>query len=530
MILTRLIAAVARTPGAARRNGRVRELVHAAASMRAAGNPEGAETALREALEIDAAAPATHGELALLLTGQARLDAALPHFRAGHAAGGLSAEALGEFVRVLLARREDDEAERVAEAAAAAHAASPRTWFALGLSRLAAHRYTDALGCFERSLELAPPDAERITYRAIALQNLGRRAEAVVGYDAALTLAPGYALARFHKSLTLLAGGEYRTGWPEYEARLASAELAARPPRYPRWDGVADGRTVLVYGEQGLGDEIMFASCLPDLLRSGVRCAVECTPALRSLFERAFPEAVVYAAAPDRAVPDHVRALGIAAEAPIGSLPLYYRPVEDAFPGHEGYLRADPERVERWRGRARGLGPGLAVGISWRGGTHASRAPLRSLTLTELLPVLRTPGVRFLSLQYGPEAASELKAFEASSGIRIEHWPEAIDDYDETAALVSALDLTLSVCTSVVHLAGALGRPVWVLAPSNAEWRYGVTGEAMRWYPSARILRQARTGESIRVSGYAERWDGVIEEARLRLVARAADAGFIKDK
>ena len=473
--------------------------------MRAAGNPSGAETALREALEIDAAAPVTHGALALLLTGQARLEAALPHFRAGHAAGGLSAEALGEFVRVLLERREHDEAAEIAEAAAEAHPASARTRFALGLSRLADHRYADALACFDRALELEPPDAERVTYRGIALQNLGRRPEAIAAYDAALGLAPGFALARFHKSLALLMDGEYRTAWPDYEARLASAELGLRPRRYPRWDGTADGRAVLIYGEQGLGDEIMFASCLPDLLRSGARCAVECNPALHGLFTRSFPEALVYAAAPDKAVPDHVDALGIGAQVPLGSLPLYYRSAESTFPRHEGYLRADPDRVELWRVRLRAPGPGLTVGISWKGGTHASRASLRSLTLLEWLPVLTTPGVRFVSLQYGAEAASELRAFEAATGIRIEHWPEAIHDYGETAALVCALDLTLSVCTSVVHLAGALGRPVWVLAPSNAEWRYGGAGETMPWYPSARIFRQSRAGDWSDVLGAVQR-------------------------
>lgn len=213
---------------------------------------------------------------------------------------------------------------------------------------------------------------------------------------------------------------------------------------------------------------------------------MECNPALLKLCERSFPAAVVYAAARDKQVPARIHALGIDAELPLGSLPLQYRTSASAFAPHQGYLRADPQRVEFWRVRLRALGPGLTVGISWRGGTHASRVALRSLSLPDWLPVLRTPGVRFVSLQYGAQVAADLHAFEAQSGIRIEHWSDAIEDYDETAALVCALDMTMSVCTSVVHLAGALGAPVWVLAPKNVEWRYGSAGEGMPWYPSAR--------------------------------------------
>jgi tetratricopeptide (TPR) repeat protein len=479
--------------------------------MRSAGDAAGAEKALREALAIDAAAAGIHERLALLLTGEAHFEEALVHFRAGYAAGALSAAALADFVRVLLERCEHVEAGQIAEAAAEAHADSAQSWFALGLARLSAHRYADALAAFDRALGLDAPDAERLTYRAIALQNLGRLAEAVDAHDRALALTPEFALAGFHKSLALLSSGQYGAAWPEYEARLASAGLAPRPRRYTRWDGVARGHRLLVYGEQGLGDEIMFASCLPDLLRSGQRCVVECNPALQRLFERSFPQALVYAAAPDKDVPERIHALGIGAEVPLGSLPLLYRPSEAAFPRHEGYLLADAQRVESWRARLRSLGPGLAIGISWKGGTHASRAPLRSLTLSEWLPVLRTPGARFVSLQYTAEAAAELRAFEAETGIHIEHWPEAIADYDETAALVCALDLTVSVCTSVVHLAGALGHPVWVLAPKNAEWRYGSAGEAMPWYPSARLFRQTREGA----------WGEVVDAVARRL--READ-------
>ena len=174
---------------------------------------------------------------------------------------------------------------------------------------------------------------------------------------------------------------------------------------------------------------------------------------------------------------------------------------------HRGYLRADPTKVDRWRARLAALGPGPAVGISWRGGTARTRTERRSLSLPALLPLLREAGFHFVSLQYGPDAAAEVARFAAESGISVHHWQEAIDDYDETAALATALEAIVSVCTAVVHLGGALGRPVWVATPRVPEWRYGTSGERMPWYPSVRLLRQAE----------GEGWTPVIDALRRQL-------------
>jgi tetratricopeptide (TPR) repeat protein len=469
MFLTRLLAAVARAPSLASRRTRALEAVGEAGRLLRAG---------------DAAAA------------RARFDEALADFRALHAAHALPAELVTTYVRILVDRGEHPEAAAVAQDAAKAHPHAADAWVCLGLARYAEHRYGEALESFDRAIAAGGASAELHTHRATALQNLGRLEDALVAYDRALELEPNHGLARFHRSLARLLSGDFAHAWEDYEIRLRSADLAPRPHRYPRWTGPGTGaRTVLVYGEQGLGDEIMFASCIADLLRSGVQCVLECHPRLQRLFARSFPDAVVYAASPDKRMPHDIDARQIDAEVPIGSLPLHFRDSPQAFPRHRGYLHGAPERVAFWRARLDALGDGLNIGISWKGGTHASRAPLRSIDLAQWEPILRTPGARFVSLQYTQDAAQELRALEASHGIRIEHWSEAISDYDETAALVTALDLTISVCTSIVHLAGALGRPVWVLAPSNPEWRYGSAGDAMAWYPSARMFRQARAGE-----------------------------------
>jgi hypothetical protein len=264
-----------------------------------------------------------------------------------------------------------------------------------------------------------------------------------------------------------------------------------RAAHFPRWDGGdLTERSILAYREQGLGDEIMFASCLPQLIERAGHTIIECSDKLKPLFERSFPRATVLSQ--DNAAREKVEA---DCEVPLGSLPLYFRQSADHFPAHAGYLRADPARLAAWRAKLDRLGPGLKVGISWRGGTYKTRSPLRSIDLRDWEAILSVPDVSFVSLQYTSDAEAEIAALEQSSGRRVVHWPEAIADYDETAALVGALDLTISVCTAVVHLAGALGRPVWVLAPYSPEWRYGRAGERMPWYPSARVFRQEHRGD-----------------------------------
>ena len=175
---------------------------------------------------------------------------------------------------------------------------------------------------------------------------------------------------------------------------------------------------------------------------------------------------------------------------PMGSLPGLFRNSWDEFPRHGGYLRADPDRVAYWRARLDALGPGPKIGLSWRGGVAATRRHLRCIELEQLLPVMELPAT-FVSLQYG-DCADDLSRLRLQHGRSLTHWQDALDDYEETAALTCALDLVISVCTAVIHLAGALGRPVWVLVPAIAEWRYMNRGERLPWYPSARLFRQTQ--------------------------------------
>jgi tetratricopeptide (TPR) repeat protein len=405
---------------------------------------------------------------------------------------------------------------RLEEAAAAferaiALAPSAEAWTRLGQVYRDMGRYEEARGAFERALALDPAYASALTQLGIVALDLHEPERAIECFERVIATDPRLVdEARWNITCARLASGDWARAWEHFEARWASPDSIPRPFRFPVWDGgELGGRTLLVYAEQGLGDEIMFASCYPELAARGARLVIECAPKLERLFARSFPGAVVVG----RNQGDPVDWLGevprIELQAACGTVASYLRRSAASFPAHAGYLRADPERVAHWRARLAALGPGPKLGISWRGGTAQTRLRLRSVTLTDWRPVLETPGAAFVSLQYQRDAAAEVAAFGRETGLAIHHWQEAIDDYDETAALVCALDGVVSVCTAVIHLAGALGRPVDVVVPFAPEWPFGLEGDRMAWFPSVRLFRQAEPG----------RWDDVFAALRRTRVA-----------
>lgn len=375
-------------------------------------------------------------------------------------------------------------------------------------------RPDDALRALDMALRLNSQLADAHCNRGMVLQYLGRCEEAIAECDRALELAPGLVQAQVNRALALLTMGDYASGWRAYEARKKWHRSLQRPFPYPEWSGGSlAGKTVLVYAEQGLGDEIMFASCMPEVIERAGHCVIECHRRLEKLYARSYPTATVIGA--DQAASDLSWLKGappIDYKIAIGSLPLYFRSSTEAFPRHAGYLRADPQRVRHWSERLAALGAGLRVGLSWRGGTRDSNQTYRSLSLVELLPLLGVTGAHFISLQY-TDCAAEIAALREQHAAIVHHWQEAIDDYDETAAVVAALDVVISVQTAVVHLSGALNTAVWAMVPAAPEWRYQRDGEALPWYPSLRTFRQRTLGH----------WQGVIDQVttELRRIAKS---------
>jgi tetratricopeptide (TPR) repeat protein len=364
---------------------------------------------------------------------------------------------------------------------------------------------------FEAAFGLEPALREQSNQAvAAAYRQCGRWREALAMFEAEARRRPASPGLRWDTCQTRLALGEWAAGWDDYASRFAARAVPYRPLAFRTWNGepMPDG-TLVVLAEQGLGDEIMFASCMPDALARVGHLIVECEPRLAALYRRSFPQATVL---PTRREQD----AAWLAQAPrepdrqvfAGDLPRLFRRQRSDFPAHQGYLKADPERTVHWRTKLRAeLGDGLHVGISWRGGTERTLQQRRTVPPPAWAPILRTPGCRFVNLQYGL-SDTERHDLEAAAGVPVAHYPQAIDDYDETAALVCALDLVVSVCTAIIHLGGALGRPVWILTPKVPEWRYTAHDTSLPWYPSTRLFRQAFAGD----------WQNVCHEVSVALL------------
>ena len=423
--------------------------------------------------------------------------------------------AMIELGHLYLARNRDEEALGVLERAAELDPLSIAAQSNLAYNYARLEQYERGYEMFTKLCAMTPDSVlgPRINL-GNALDSMGQFARSERIYEQVLRHEANNFTARWNRATLILARHDFERGWEEYEYRLQQDGVwAPRLIPFRPWKGEPlEGKTVVVGAEQGLGDQIMFASCLPELIRQAGKVYVECDERLAALFIRSFPDATVLPGGHEMK-PRWLREVGMPDfNVWAGSLPRYLRGSLDRFPEHEGYLRPDPAKVARWRDEVARLGAGLKVGVSWRGGTSSTRRRLRSLVLADFAPILRVPGCHFVNLQYG-DVASEIDACAGDPGVRVAHWPAAIEDYDETAALCCALDLTISVCTAVIHLNGALGRPVWVLVPAVAEWRYGRTGsERMPWYPSARLIRQAELGE----------WEPVIEQVATQLQARAS--------
>jgi Tfp pilus assembly protein PilF len=405
------------------------------------------------------------------------------------------------------------EAERLFKAALELGPGNSTVLANYGLCLHDAGRLTEAADMLQRALLADPRHIDALVNMALVHIDLGDAAAAAACLQRALAAAPDCAEAHALLAQLLLRQEQYARGWLEYEWRLRCHDTRYREDRLlPRWDGSAAPALALqVYAEQGIGDQIMFASCLPDAAARVASCDVECEPRLFKLFSRSFPALRFHPQQPDHERPWVAQSPQAAAHIQIGSLPGQFRRDRGQFPAATAYLKADASRVAYWASTLAALGSGLKVGIVWRGGVPRTRLSFRSMALTAWLPILQLRGAHFISLQHG-DCADDLAALAAHTDVRVSRWQSAIDDVDETAALIGALDLVICVCGSVVHLAGALGKEVLVMVPACPEWRYLEAGHTMPWYPAVKLLRQTRLGE----------WTGVISTVVQQLSARIA--------
>jgi len=362
----------------------------------------------------------------------------------------------------------------------------------------------EAGACYQRAL-LLKPDLPEVHL------NLGNIFKAQGDVDSslacsrrALALNPDSAEAAVAESMALLLKGDFASGWRNFERRWQTKDYDTQMRSYaqPLWKGeqLASGR-LLIWGEQGIGDEIMFAGLIPDVVCTGNRCILDCDARLQPLFSRSFPGVDVVAGVDPANHPE----IDIAAHLPSGSLPGLFRTSTAAFAATASpCLVADSATQSRFRTRyddGRKL-----VGLAWHT-KNKKTGRSRSIDLQLLSPLFTRPGIRWISLQYGDHVALNEQAAVANAPILIDPEVDQLANLDEFAAQIAAMDLIITIDNSTAHLAGALGVPTWVLLPFAPDWRWLQNCENSPWYPTLRLFRQRELGN----------WDSVVREVEIAL-------------
>jgi tetratricopeptide (TPR) repeat protein len=422
------------------------------------------------------------GQRAYVLVMLKRHEEALESFGRVFAAAPPTAAQLNEYGLALVSLKRYEDALAAFERAATLQPHFPEALNNRGLTLGRLLRHKEALVCFDEALRLFPDYVGALDNRAITLTKLGRFEEALASGDEALMIQPDFAKAHLHQAMTLLRMGDYARGLRKYEWRW----LDGGPPLWrefpqPLWMGRDDlrGKTILVHSEQGLGDAMQFTRYVPLLVARGARVLLAVPRVLLPLMQTLQGVERYYAWGEAVPVSDY--------HCPLLSLPLAFGTTLETIPGSVPYLRINASHalVARRRLAPRG---GRLVGICWRGNPSYLEDRERSMRLEDLLPVLRTKGVRFVSLQKDLTAHEQRLAQECGM-------LHPGGDFDATAEIVAAVDLVISVDTAWAHLAGAIGKPVWIPLAPVPHWVWLSGREDSPWYPSARLFRQAEVGD-----------------------------------
>ena len=353
------------------------------------------------------------------------------------------------------------------------------------------NRPEEAIAAYDVARRIAGDSAQLLTNRAHALRRLDRVAEAVADLERALARRPDFAEAHFELAMARLALGDFVGGWSEYEWRWNTAAFAPSRRAFtsPLWTGEQKlaGKTILLHGEQGLGDTIQFVRYVPLVAGCGATVILEVQPELALLLAGFAGAACVIVCG--RKLPR------FDLHCPLMSLPRAFATASDTVPAAVPYLHVEAARAQAWAQRLPARGP--LIGIAWAGRTTHHNDQNRSLPLARLAPLLRTAGARFVSLQRDRRPGDDAILRDSPGFLDIGGVPE---DLADTAALIARLDAVVSVDTAVAHLAGALGRPLFLLLPFAADFRWLRGRDDSAWYPTAQLLRQPAFGD----------WDSVV--------------------
>jgi tetratricopeptide (TPR) repeat protein len=432
-----------------------------------------------------------------------RIDAALESYDRAIAARPGYPEALSNRGSALERLNRYDEALASYDRALALRPDFTEAHYNRGNVLKALKRYNDALASYDRALAMRPDHADAHNNRGQVLKELMRYEEALQAYDAALAVQPKHVMAHCNASALRLLTGDFERGWVDYEWRWLKESVVPTYRNFPQpiWRGgeAISGKTVLIHSEQGLGDTIQFCRYVPLVAAAGARVIFEVQTPLQGLMSGLPGASQVIA------IGDALPTFDI--HCPLLTLPLAFGTTLETIPSRHAYLRAPVEHAAKWRAHLNGK-PHPRVGLAWSGNPRHERDQERSIRLRALLPLLGVSAT-FVSLQKEvfPEDARVLK--ERND---ILHFGDELDDFSDTAGLMSELDLIIAVDTSVAHLAGALGRPTWILVTRVPDWRWLFDRDDSPWYPTVRLFRQDDTRQ----------WDGVISHIREALAGFAA--------
>ncbi|MBF0307649.1 MAG: tetratricopeptide repeat protein, partial [Alphaproteobacteria bacterium] len=489
--VTSFLEAVAQNPTFGEAHGNLGIALHAMGRAAMAVGP------LRRATELLPTSADAHNNLGAVYGGLHQYDEAIHCYRKALALNEDHADTLNNLGIALMATNRPLEAVEVLEKASRLRPDSVDVMNNLGLALHRVGRLDEGRQLVEKVVEADPLHVKAPFNLGNMLRGEGRTDEALALFRRAICLAPAEVLAHWNYALCLLGAGLLREGWKEYEWRWRYEGFSGpwRDHPQPRWRGEdLRGRTILVHGEQGPGDLLLYGTMLPDLIAAGARVILECDPRMCAIFERSLPG--LSAVPMTDPVNPRTRDPAIDFVSPIASLAQYLRPDFDAFPTRARYLSPDPALTETLRARHRGLGGRRVVGLSWRSkATDLGWA--KSTRLADWGPILGVPGCAFVNLQYG-DCAEELAEVERA-GVRVFDDPEVdpLVDMDAFAAQVAACDLVISTSNTTVHMAGALGVPVWTMLPTGHGllhyWQQ--RREDSPWYASVRLFRQPSPGD-----------------------------------
>jgi tetratricopeptide (TPR) repeat protein len=463
------------------------------------GRPAEAVASFEATLEIKPDHVGALNNRGLALLGLQRPAEALASFERALAIQPDHARALNNRGNTLQALHRPGEALASYDRALAIRPGYAEALYNRGTVLRALRRPVDALASFDQALAIDPSHVDALNNRGIVLRDLDRPHEALASYDRALALAPGYAEAHSNRSCVALLLGDFERGFEEFEWRWRVPEIAPwrRDFAQPLWRGDTplEGRTILLHAEQGFGDAIQFVRYVPLVAARGAAVVLEVPLPLTDLFARVAGAARVVGRGDELPPFD--------CHCPLLSLPLAFRTRLETIPATVPYVSAAPDRVLKWQPRLPPTGL-RRVGVAWAGNANFKGDETRSIGLARLSRLFAAAGIAFVSLQRDLRDGDRdiLRGYP-----NVIHLGDTIEDFSDTAAIMSELDLVISSDTSVAHLAGALGRPVWVLLQYVADWRWLRERGDNPWYPTARLFRQPQLDD----------WESVVRQVERAL-------------